>query len=570
MKTSRLLQVVLIIGILFFVQSSKAQINRDLPGPTANIQSMPAGSLVIAMDNTNQNAPGYFNLKAYGLIVTLLNNNKHLRWVITAGKVHNGPDFTVIAEQLYPTYVAGSSKTFAAGPFVIYQTDTAGCGAIINTFNNAQAAANRVKVFRTTAAVDVDIRYSMLGRIPKAAILNDGTKATIQEDFMKAASIPTANYAIVATASNLFVNCYTFASEPHNDNVATSIIDSIRKFVSVQGGNFLAQCHAIPDYENTASGKFQSSTGIDSGVNTPALNLNVTYANGDLSMGQFEGNFDANQEGFHQTWQRKAGSAAVNNFYPVIVGNTAATDSVFGASVSKLKPSSGFGGLVFYLGNHKFTGTGIEDLNGQRMYLNAFLTPAAYPSCPPSGPLAVKLTSFSGKKTSDMKHVQLFWTTAQEFNSKEFVIERSVNGSDFSEIYRMPSNGNSNVEIKYTAFDNSPVNGRNFYRLVEIDKSGVMTYSSVIVINFSATKNAIEIFPNPAKDFITISINDMPINNNIVTVTDVAGKTVIISNKNAGNNIKLDLRNLSPGVYFVKVVTEDGAVAQSKFIVGRK
>ena len=51
--------------LLAFSLSVKAQ-NTDLPNPTANIQTMPMGSLVVAMDNTNQANPGYFNLKAYG------------------------------------------------------------------------------------------------------------------------------------------------------------------------------------------------------------------------------------------------------------------------------------------------------------------------------------------------------------------------------------------------------------------------------------------------------------------------------------------------------------------------
>ena len=45
-----LLLVVFLSGLYAGVQAQ----NTDLPGPTANLQSLPSGSYIIAMDNTNQ------------------------------------------------------------------------------------------------------------------------------------------------------------------------------------------------------------------------------------------------------------------------------------------------------------------------------------------------------------------------------------------------------------------------------------------------------------------------------------------------------------------------------------
>ncbi len=569
MKSFKHSSVIFLFVIFLFSNAVNAQ-NRDLPFPTPNINLMPAGSLVIAMDNTNQSNPGYFNLKAYGLIITLLNRNVNLKWVIASGKAHDAIDFSVNAERLYPTFVASSLRDFKAGPFVIYATDTSGIRSFINTFNNAQTASNRVNIYRTTSPVNVDIRYEMLGNIPKAAILNDGGKAAIQEGFMTNAGIPTTNYAIVSTATNLFANCFTFASEPHNDGgngSINSIIDSIRKFVTVQGGNFLAECHSIPTYENAFNGRFQSSLGINGNTNT-SLSNNVFYSNADLSMGQFEGYYDPNQTGHTQTFFRTAGSNATNNFYPIIRGNTNALDSVFGASVSKFK--AGNGGLVFYLGNHDFNGNRIEILNGQRMYLNAFLTPAAYPSCPTLGPLEIKLTSFYGKKIAELQKVQLFWATTKEINTKKFIIERSTDGINFSEIANLLPTGTSNSEVKYSTFDNTPVTGKNYYRLVEVEFSGLRSYSNIIAINFSSTKQDIEVYPNPVKDFAVINFNNLPINNNSLYIFDATGRQVLAKRNIFGNNVRLDLSNLNAGMYIVRIITEEGTVVENKLIVAKK
>ncbi|MCH8905303.1 MAG: hypothetical protein IIA45_15500, partial [Bacteroidetes bacterium] len=47
----------------------------DLPSPAANIETIPMGSYVIAMDNDNQSIISPFNLKAYGLANELLQND---------------------------------------------------------------------------------------------------------------------------------------------------------------------------------------------------------------------------------------------------------------------------------------------------------------------------------------------------------------------------------------------------------------------------------------------------------------------------------------------------------------
>src|SRR5687767_13579152 len=165
---------------LFIAASASAQ-NTDLPSPAANLQTLPSGSYVIAMDNTNQvNNSGVFNYKAYGLIVTLLNNSKAVKWVIKAGKIKDGIDFTVNATRIKPTSGSAASYDFKAGPFVIFAQDTTGIAAIIDTYNLLILNPNdKVKAYRTNADVSVDIRYNLTGFVPKAAILTDGGNAAI-------------------------------------------------------------------------------------------------------------------------------------------------------------------------------------------------------------------------------------------------------------------------------------------------------------------------------------------------------------------------------------------------------
>lgn len=606
--------------------------NTDLPNPDPNIYNAPAGSLVIAMDNTNQGNAGIFNLKAYGLVVTLMNNYARLRWVITAGKGKDGTDISVAARSItHPTIVSASSKItvtagsnlaqitnvvgtlqvgmtvtatgipagttiqsinspvqitlsnnalssqsnkdahyqmntypaiirdFKAGPFVIPPADTAGVRAIINTFNNAQTAANKVKVYETTAATTVDVRYDMYGLRPKIAVVDDGGNAGIHTDYLENASIPAINYTVIPSASGLTLGCYTFASEPHNGSQG-AFIDSIKNYVLL-GGNFLAQCHAITTYENWVNGHFQTTGGFD---NTNSnITPNINYQNNDLSFTQFEGSYDANIGGNTQTWTLSAGSTTANNFFVAIRGANAGQQNQFGATASKMV--TGRGGMVYFLGNHNFgSTTQMDEINGQRMYLNAMLTPSATVACPFT--LPVQLKYFAAKKINNAQ-VQINWATASEQHAREFVIERSADGVHFTALTSVAAAGNSNIERKYNALDANPLNGRNFYRLQQIDMDGTKTYSNIVMINMSISNASVTVFPNPARGFANINLNNLPEKNNTITVFDVSGKAVINQVNVTGNTVKLNISALQSGTYFIKVFAENGKVLQNKMTV---
>ncbi len=71
-----------------------------------------------------------------------------------------------------------------------------------------------------------------------------------------------------------------------------------------------------------------------------------------------------------------------------------------------------------------------------------------------------------------------------------------------------------------------------------------------------------QLYPNPAKDFITI---DATTNQVIKTVSivDVQGRNVFTAN---GNTSRISVANLQKGMYFVTLETETGAISTKKFI----
>ncbi len=548
--------ILLSICFIFFNLSQSEAQNTDLPAPTANLQTLPAGSYVIAMDNTNQpDKNGFFNLSSYGLIVKLLNSSKKLKWVIKAGKAKDGIDFTVNATKIKPVAGTAASFNFKGGPFVIFAPDTAGVSAIVDTHNSAFTNVNdKVKIYKTNAAVSVDIRYNMTGYKPKAAILNDGANQNIHIDFMQYCSIPTSNY-MVASGQSLLTDCFTFASEAHNDKSGPTIdasIAAVKAFV-IYGGNFLAECRGVSTYENNPLGHFQTTTGVtDANSNAGTA---ITYSNPDLSFSQFEGSYDISVTGSLQNWRNNA--ASTNNFHKHAQATADAT--VIGASVSKLK--TGSGGLCFYLGNHKFTPNNVSEINGIRMYMNAFLTPVSVAGSCNIGdnymyPLALKFISFQGYVTNTT--ARLSWEVSENENIKNFVVERSINGTDFTA--SSPINSNNRTGNAAYPYTDNMIADMVYYRIKMTDKSGVVSYSKTIILKSNTEiSNGLKIINNPVNDDrLSVEFTSVRSGQTNLRIIDMLGRTRFSQpvNSNEGTNvINIALPSvLEPGVYVTEII----------------
>jgi hypothetical protein len=66
------------------------------------------------------------------------------------------------------------------------------------------------------------------------------------------------------------------------------------------------------------------------------------------------------------------------------------------------------------------------------------------------------------------------------------------------------------------------------------------------------------LFPNPAKNQITLKINSS-INN--IEILDSRGRLVLVSKQKT-----IDISSLSSGIYFLKAVTESGSLFTDKFV----
>jgi hypothetical protein len=175
-----------------------------------------------------------------------------------------------------------------------------------------------------------------------------------------------------------------------------------------------------------------------------------------------------------------------------------------------------------------------------------------------SGVLPITLSVFN--IISKNKSPFLSWATGSELNVNYFSIRRSVDGSFFKEIGRVPASGNSSVEKNYFFTDNTiPANTTYaYYALATIDKDGNTQLSPIKMYknSFAAHKIIISLSPNPVEEMghLTLQYNADHKGNLIAKLIDMQGKTILVSQLSSEpgvNNGHIHLMGIPAGIYTI-------------------
>ncbi|WP_165761290.1 cadherin-like beta sandwich domain-containing protein [Niastella koreensis] len=177
--------------------------------------------------------------------------------------------------------------------------------------------------------------------------------------------------------------------------------------------------------------------------------------------------------------------------------------------------------------------------------------------------LPVTLLSFTGQLVNDV--VKLSWTTAQETNSKEFVVERSTDGRTFKALGKIAAVGTASHPTTYGFTDAQPVYGNNYYRLQQVDIDGKSVYSDIVRIKTDRS-GGFYVGPNPARTTVTIyrqgnnesaRVELMNVNGQLMKQVNIGATTFSTS---------INVSGLSKGIYLMKFTTSTGVHTQ-KFMV---
>ncbi|HEY8894771.1 MAG TPA: hypothetical protein VIM79_08140, partial [Niastella sp.] len=159
--------------------------------------------------------------------------------------------------------------------------------------------------------------------------------------------------------------------------------------------------------------------------------------------------------------------------------------------------------------------------------------------------LPVTYAGFVATKNGNSAVLQ--WQTQQEQNSASFIIERSTDGKEYTAIGQVAAAGNSSLVQSYSYTDKIPEQGKNYYRLKQVDFDGRSAYSAIRIVDFAtaaglswyASGNAIQVILEQG-------------NNELYQLVDMRGSVV---QKGRLTNGRIRFNGLHSGTYSIQVQT---------------
>ena len=146
------------------------------------------------------------------------------------------------------------------------------------------------------------------------------------------------------------------------------------------------------------------------------------------------------------------------------------------------------------------------------------------------------------------KAALLQWTTASEVNTARFEIQRSIDGNGFNTVATKMAAGNSSSNKSYQYADMAGDASVYYYRLKMIDIDEKFSYSKVIKLSHTADE-VFNLYPNPAKDFVTITMAASA-KQTTIKLVDMSGRVVQTILLPAGTTqYVIDVKHLSRGAY---------------------
>ena len=169
--------------------------------------------------------------------------------------------------------------------------------------------------------------------------------------------------------------------------------------------------------------------------------------------------------------------------------------------------------------------------------------------------------TFTGKQVG--ADAFLTWATASEFNTRSFVVERSLDGRSFTDIGSVTAAGASINTNNYNYTDRNAMNlaGKMvYYRLRQMDKDGSFTYSSVISLPIKAGKALepmVKAYPNPFVQTITLQVVNVTATsqNDHVALYTINGRLLYrkkLEGISSSTILLKDLPNLRSGTYVLQ------------------
>ncbi|MBK8951344.1 MAG: T9SS type A sorting domain-containing protein [Chitinophagaceae bacterium] len=159
------------------------------------------------------------------------------------------------------------------------------------------------------------------------------------------------------------------------------------------------------------------------------------------------------------------------------------------------------------------------------------------------------------------------WTVAQDFEALQYSVERSANGINFYALGPVAAQQLKDF-ASYSFTDNSPLRGKNFYRIKAIRRNGQPKYSQQAMLENTA--GSFYIYPNPARHEVTVYCPGLAKGTYPIAIRNSSGQVVyqaaIYHTTGTLKNTLLLPSSLPAGMYSVQLGSDRQLPAQRLII----
>jgi len=160
-------------------------------------------------------------------------------------------------------------------------------------------------------------------------------------------------------------------------------------------------------------------------------------------------------------------------------------------------------------------------------------------------PLPLYWLAVSGN-VNTQKQAVINWQV-QENNVARYEIEKSNDGRNFVPVAILNSKGNGTNMYRHT--HQIALDGISFFRIKQTDIDGKFTYSTIVKLS-NHLNTLVSVFPNPAKDVVTISVGGDLINTEALLM-DMSGK-ILESFTIQQSSFTINITRYSNALYLLK------------------
>jgi hypothetical protein len=160
--------------------------------------------------------------------------------------------------------------------------------------------------------------------------------------------------------------------------------------------------------------------------------------------------------------------------------------------------------------------------------------------------LPVTWHSFTAGNTAS--GVDIKWETAMEQNTKYFIVQRSSDGSLWTDLAVITASGSSSDIRRYQFIDHSPSPGLQFYRIRQQDIDGRISYSEIRPVRIEPSQNSSVVV---RKDIFTNRLELRTSRNSTLSLYNGTGSLIWTKSFSRGQH-SVELTDLPRGIYYIR------------------